>query len=84
MDSFESVSAAAENGSYLDQLRAMWRVIAAAIDAPTTPPYALSSLIRLGADLSREIEEIEARGVSEAEASLAIVREEDSWDQGAI
>ena len=51
-----SVSAAAESGNRLDELRAMRRVISRHIDSPETLARDLAALTRRQMDISREID----------------------------
>lgn len=61
-----SVSAAAESGDRLEELRAMRRVISRHIDSPETLARDLAALTRRQMEISREIESL--RNESEGDA----------------
>lgn len=62
-----SVLEAAESGDRIDELRAMRKVIARAIDDGGTSPRDLAALTRRQIEISREIEALEAAEVQEAQ-----------------
>lgn len=55
-----SVSGAFLSGTRLDELRAMYRVLAAHIDSENTLARDLAALMRQAREISKEIEELEA------------------------
>lgn len=71
-----TVSEAVKHGSRLDQLTAMQRVAAAAIDSPETSPVALKALMLSVNEFSKEIEQLrasQAEEVRDAEVSSGAV-----------
>ena len=58
----KSILDAAETGSRLDEMKAIHRRVAKAVDDPNTPPRDLAALARRRLEIGREIEEIEATG----------------------
>ncbi|MGP5376383.1 hypothetical protein ACTXM8_10365 [Brachybacterium alimentarium] len=76
-----TVSAAKDR---LGELKAMRRILAERVDDESTPTRDLSPLVLRLKEVSVEIEEIEIRDASEAKSALALVKDDTSWDQGAI
>ncbi len=73
---------AAELGSRLEELRAMRRRIARAMDDPNTPARDLAALSRRQLEIGKEIEAIL---IAEDEDHSVIANTDDEdWDQGAI
>jgi hypothetical protein len=73
-----TVLEAAESGTRLDELRAMRRRIARALDDPNTAARDLASLSRRQLEIGREIEAIV---IAEDEDHSVIVRSDDeAWD----
>lgn len=74
----KSILEAAEAGSRLEELRAMRRRIAKALDEPNTPARDLAALSRRQIEIGREIEAIE---VAEDEDHSVVVNSDDEvWD----
>ena len=61
-----TISEAAEHGSQLDQLHALRRRIAAALDSDSTLARDLASLSKRMMEISKEIEQLEAQEKEEA------------------
>ena len=73
-----SILESAEAGSRLDELKAMRRRLARAMDDPNTPARDLAALSRRQLEIGREIESIE---IAEDEDQSVIVRTDDEvWD----
>lgn len=73
-----SILQAAEAGSRLEELRAMRRRLASAMDDPNTPARDLAALSRRQLEIGREIEAIV---VSEDEDHSVVVNADDEvWD----
>lgn len=77
-----SIVDAAERGTRLDELRAMRRRIAVAMDDPNTPARDLAALSRRQLEIGREIEAI-VTAEDEDRSVLARTSDED-WDESAI
>jgi hypothetical protein len=74
----KTVLEAADEGSRVDELRAMRRRLARAIDDPNTPARDLAALSRRQLEIGREIEAIE---LAEDEDRSVIARTDDEvWD----
>lgn len=74
----KSILEAAEDGSRIEELRAMRRRIARAMDDPNTPARDLAALSRRQLEIGREIEAIV---VSEDEDHSVVVNADDEvWD----
>ena len=67
-----SVLEAAENGTRLDELRAMRVVIARALDNPDTSARDLAALSRRQIEISRDIEALAAKEIEDAGNARAI------------
>lgn len=73
-----SILESAEAGSRLDELKAMRRRLAKAMDDPNTPARDLAALSRRQLEIGREIEAIE---IAEDEDQSVIVRTDDEvWN----
>jgi len=74
---------AAERGTRVDELRAMRRRLATALDNPDIHPRDLSPLMRRQIEISREIETLTAE---DAPGSVTAKADGDhgGWDQSAI
>ena len=77
-----TVTEAAENGTPLDELKAIRSVISRAIDSPNTSPRDLAALTRRQLEVSREIRALEEQATKEAEESDAVT--ERQWRPEAI
>lgn len=64
-----TLSGAFSSGTRLDELKAMYRVLAAHIDSENTLARDLAALMRQAREISKEIEDLEAR---EAEESVEV------------
>ena len=74
----KSILESAEAGSRLDELKAMRRRLARAMDDPNTPARDLAALSRRQLEIGREVEAIE---IAEDEDQSVIVRTDDEvWD----
>src|SRR5690348_11206489 len=74
----QTILEAAEAGSRIEELRAMRRRLAVALDNPNTPARDLAALSRRQLEIGKEIEAIV---VSEDEDHSVVVNAEDeSWD----
>lgn len=73
---------AAEQGSRLEELRAMRRRLARALDDPNTPARDLAALSRRQLEIGREIEAILI--AEDEDHSVVASTNDDDWDQGAI
>lgn len=78
----KTVLEAAEGGSRLEELRAMRRRTAVALDDPRTPARDLAALIRRQMDLGKEIEAIEL--AEDEDRSILVRTDDDAWDESAI
>ncbi|WP_204985573.1 hypothetical protein [Mycobacteroides franklinii] len=74
----KTILESAENGSRIDELKAMRRRLAKAMDDPNTPARDLAALSRRQLEIGREIEAIE---VAEDEDKSVIANTDDeTWD----
>ena len=74
----KSILESAEAGSRRDELKAMRRRLARAMDDPNTPARDLAALSRRQLEIGREVEAIE---IAEDEDQSVIVRTDDEvWD----
>ncbi|MGW4124756.1 hypothetical protein [Nocardia sp. NPDC004711] len=74
----QTIAEAAESGDRLDELKAMRRRLAHALDDPGTPARDLAALSRRQLEIGREIEAIE---IAEDEDRSVIARTDDEvWD----
>lgn len=78
----KSVLEAAENGSRVDELMQMRRVIARALDNENTAARDLASLSKRQIEISREIDSLQRQ--AEEEAAENVVTEDESWSAEAI
>lgn len=69
----QSFSDAIRDGDRLDELRAMLRVLSAHIDSENTLARDLAALMRQAREISKEIEELEAKQAAEEEEELGVV-----------
>ncbi|GAA2394306.1 hypothetical protein [Gordonia cholesterolivorans] len=77
-ESPKSILESAEAGSRIDELRAMRRRLAKAMDDPNTPARDLAALSRRQLEIGREIEAIE---IAEDEDQSVIASDDDeAWD----
>lgn len=74
----KTILEAAETGTRLDELRAMRRRIATALDDPNTAARDLASLSRRQLEIGREIEAIELSG--DDEHSVVADVDDEVWD----
>ncbi len=79
----QTILQAAEAGSRLDELMAMRRRIAKALDDFATPARDLAALSRRQLEISREIEAIHAADKGD-EIGDAAAAPDEQWDQSAI
>lgn len=80
-----TVSGASENGTRLDELRAMRRVLAAHIDSDQTLARDLAPLMRQAREISKEIEALEAREAEQrAEGDVVNGAADSAWRPQAI
>ncbi|WP_345454837.1 hypothetical protein [Nocardioides marinquilinus] len=77
-----TVLAAAEGGTRVDELRAMRRRIARALDDPNTAARDLASLSRRQLEIGREIEAVEI--AESEEQSVVAPTGDEAWDENAI
>lgn len=77
-----SILEAAERGSRIEELGAMRRRIARAMDDPNTPARDLAALSRRQLEVGREIEAIVI--AEDEERSVVSNRGEEDWDEDAI
>lgn len=73
---------AAEKGSRLDELQAMRRRLAKALDDPNTPARDLAALSRRQLEIGREIEAIEV--AEDEDRSVVAYTDDEDWDESAI
>lgn len=78
-----TVSQAAAAGSRLEELQAMRRRVASAIDDPNTPARDLAALTRRQIEMGKEIEAIQTAAAQEEHERTAASADED-WDASAI
>lgn len=69
---------AAESGSRLDELKAMRRRIATALDAPNTPARDLAALSRRQLEIGREIDAV--RVAEDEDFSVIVDSDDEAWD----
>lgn len=77
-----TVTEAAENGTPLDELKAIRSVISRAIDSPNTSPRDLAALTRRQLEVSREIRALEEQATRKSEESNVVTERE--WRPEAI
>lgn len=77
-----TVTQAAEDGTRLDELKAMRLRVARAIDDPNTPARDLAALTRRQIEMGKEIEAIEKAAEEDAREQSEAADEE--WDESAI
>ncbi|MBF6291814.1 hypothetical protein IU454_08045 [Nocardia farcinica] len=81
-DKPKTILEAAESGSRLEELQAMRRRIAQALDNPGTPARDLAALSRRQLEIGKEIEAIQ---IAEHEDYSVIANTDDEdWDESAI
>ena len=80
--SFASVLEAAEEGTRLDELVQMRRVIARALDSTATTPTAIAALTLRLTGISKEIEAAKRHDKEESDAGGT--SEDEAWDDEAI
>jgi hypothetical protein len=78
----KTILEAAELGSRLEELRAMRRRIARAMDDPNTPARDLAALSRRQLEIGKEIEAIQI--AEDEDFSVIANTDDEDWDQGAI
>jgi hypothetical protein len=74
----KSILEAAEAGSRIEELRAMRRRIAKALDEPNTPARDLAALSRRQIEIGREIEAIEV--TEDEDHSVVVTADDEVWD----
>lgn len=74
----KSILEAAESGSRLDELKAMRRRLARALDDANTPARDLAALSRRQLEVGREIEAIEL--AADEEKSVIATDDDEAWD----
>ena len=74
----KTILEAAENGSRLEELRAMRRRIAKALDDANTPARDLAALSRRQLEIGREIEAIEL--AEDEDRSVVVNADDEAWD----
>lgn len=74
----QTILEASESDDPLDELRAMRRRIAAAMDDPATPARDLAALSRRALEIRREIDDVDRRAAEEAEDDADIPDE--AWE----
>ena len=74
----KTILEAAESGSRLDELRAMRRRIAKALDDPNTLARDLAALSRRQIEIGRDIEAIEI--VEDKDHSVVVKTDDEAWD----
>jgi len=74
----QTILQAAELGSRIEELRAMRRRIARAMDDPNTPARDLAALSRRQLEIGREIEAIEI--VDDEDRSVVVNADDEAWD----
>lgn len=78
----KTILEAAETGTRLDELRAMRRRIAVALDNPNTPARDLAALSRRQLEIGKEVEAIEVS--SDEDRSVVSNTDDEAWDADAI
>lgn len=79
-----SLSQAFELGSRLDELKAMYRILAAHIESENTLARDLAALTRQAREISREIESLEAREADDTEEATNHAVADSEWRPQAI
>lgn len=79
----ETVSVALTKG-HVETLRALSARLAGVIDDPRTPPYSLASLCRLLADLSREVDDLDAEATAADSKRDTLITPDGVWVLGNI
>lgn len=74
----KTILEAAELGSRIEELRAMRRRIARALDEPNTPARDLAALSRRQIEIGREIEAIEV--AEDEDHSVVVTTDDETWD----
>jgi hypothetical protein len=74
----KSILEAAEQGSRLEELRAMRRRLAIALDNPNTPARDLAALSRRQLEIGREIEAIVI--AEDEDHSVVVNTDDEAWD----
>lgn len=74
----KTILEAAEQGSRLEELRAMRRRIARALDDPNTPARDLAALSRRQLEIGKEIEAIVV--AEDEDHSVVVNTHDDAWD----
>lgn len=74
----KSILQSAEAGSRIDELRAMRRRLATAMDDPNTPARDLAALSRRQLEIGREIEAIEV--AEDDDKSVVAQTDDEAWD----
>lgn len=74
----KSILEAAEQGSRLEELRAMRRRLAVALDDPNTPARDLAALSRRQLEIGREIEAIVV--AEDEDHSVVVNADDEAWD----
>lgn len=77
-----SVLDAADEGSRLDELIQMRRVIARAIDNENTSPRDLAALSRRQIEISKEVEALKRQ--QQEEAAEGVISPDEEWSEEAI
>lgn len=77
-----SVADAAENGTRIDELRQMRKVIARALDNENTAARDLASLSKRQIEISREIDALQRQEKEEADQSVST--DDETWSAEAI
>lgn len=77
-----SVFDAGENGSRLDELIQLRRILARRLDDPQTPAKELSPLVNRHMEVSREVHAIQGQQAKEAVDSA--VTDDEKWTEEAI
>src|SRR5690625_808181 len=82
----QSFSEAIREGDRLDELKAMLRVLSGHIDSENTLARDLAALMRQAREISKEIEELEAKRAAEAEEDLGVVIDisDEGFDYSAL
>lgn len=82
----KTFSDAIREGDRLDELKAMLRVLSGHIDSENTLARDLAALMRQAREISKEIEDLEAKRAVEAEEELGVVVEisDGKFDYSAI
>lgn len=78
----KTILEAAEQGSRLDELQAMRRRLARALDDPNTPARDLAALSRRQLEIGKEIEAILI--AEDEDQSVIASTDDEDWDESAI